>query len=112
MTRRNCLGDYTPSRGGTCPGALLPYAGRSRPTQTPEHDFMSATVPETPQRPGLKQAVTGLVPPKTAEAHLRTAWPSVTDASPGIARFGRSLMKTIVLAPIAWLFVLFPLYVK
>lgn len=72
---------------------------------------MSETPPENPQRPGLKQAVTGLVPPQTAEANLRTAWPAVTDASAGAAGFGRSLIQTKLLAPLAWL-LLAPLYFK
>ncbi len=72
---------------------------------------MSATTPKIPQRPGLKQAVTGLVPPQTAEAQIRTVWPAVTDASSGIARVGRALIKTKLLAPLAWL-ILAPLYFK
>ena len=60
---------------------------------------------------GTEQAVTGLVPPQTAEAHIRTVWPSVTDASSGIANLGRTLIKTKFLAPLAWL-ILAPLYFK
>jgi uncharacterized membrane protein YdbT with pleckstrin-like domain len=72
---------------------------------------MSATTPDTPQRPGLKQAVTGVVPPQTAEVQIRTVWPAVTDASPGLANLGRAMMKTRILAPLAW-FMLAPLYFK
>jgi hypothetical protein len=55
-----------------------------------------------------KQAVTGLVPPALDEAVIRVVWPSVA-AFPGAAALGRTLMKTIVLAPLGWL-LLAPLY--
>jgi hypothetical protein len=48
------------------------------------------------------QAIAGLVPPETAEARIREAWPSVSRV-PGVARLGRALTRTIVLAPLAWL---------
>ncbi len=72
---------------------------------------MSATTPESPQRPGLKQAITGLVPPLVAESQIRTVWPAVTDASAAGANLGRVLIKTKLLAPLGW-FVLAPLYFK
>jgi len=59
---------------------------------------------------GRKQAVTGLVPPQLAETTIRVVWPSVA-ASPAVARLGRSLMRTIILAPLAWL-MLAPFYFK
>jgi hypothetical protein len=49
-----------------------------------------------------KQAITGVVPPETAEAQIREARPSVAR-SPGLASLGRALTGTIVLAPLAWL---------
>ena len=74
---------------------------------------MSTSTPEpaAARKPATGQAVTGVVPPELAEATIRTAWPSVTEASPGIARLGRALIRTIVLAPLAWL-LLAPLYFK
>jgi uncharacterized membrane protein YdbT with pleckstrin-like domain len=74
---------------------------------------MSTSTPDpaAAQRPGLNQAVTGLVPPQVAEAHIRTAWPAVTDVSPGLAGLGAKLIRTKVLAPLAWL-LLAPLYFK
>jgi len=63
------------------------------------------------ERPGLKQPVTGVVPPQIAEARIRTTWPAVTDASPAIANVGRALTRTVVLAPLAWL-LLAPFYFK
>jgi Bacterial PH domain len=80
---------------------------------------MSTSTPESipdgeapaPRRPGLNQPITGVVPPQLAEAKIRTAWPSVTDASPAIANLGRALIRTIVLAPLAWL-LLAPFYFK
>jgi hypothetical protein len=73
---------------------------------------MSAT-PEASavHRPGLKQAVTGVVPPQTAEATIRTAWPAVTDASAPLAGLGATLTRTRILAPLAW-FLMAPLYFK
>ena len=47
------------------------------------------------------QAVTGLVPPQVAEAMIREVFPSVA-ASPAIAGLGRALMKSMILAPLAW----------
>lgn len=74
---------------------------------------MSTTtpVPSAVQRPGLNQAVSGLVPPLVAEANIRTAWPAVTDASPALAALGATLIRTKLLAPLAWL-LLAPLYFK
>jgi uncharacterized membrane protein YdbT with pleckstrin-like domain len=74
---------------------------------------MSTSTPEpsTVQRPGLNQAITVLVPPQTAEAQIRIAWPAVTDASSGIAALGATLTRTRILAPLAWL-MMAPLYFK
>jgi hypothetical protein len=55
-----------------------------------------------------RQAVTGLVPPQTAEAKIRVVWPSV-NAFPGVARVGRALIRSIILAPLGWL-LLAPVY--
>jgi uncharacterized membrane protein YdbT with pleckstrin-like domain len=63
------------------------------------------------ERPGLKQPVTGVVPPQIAEAKIRGTWPAVTDASPALANVGRALTRTVLLAPLAWL-LLAPLYFK
>jgi hypothetical protein len=49
-----------------------------------------------------RQAVTGVVPPDVAEARIREAWPSVA-AYPAIASLGKTLTRTIILAPLAWL---------
>jgi Bacterial PH domain len=56
------------------------------------------------------QAVTGLVPPQTAEAIIRVAWPAVTRSGP-VAALGKAMMRTIILAPLAWL-MLAPFYFK
>src|SRR5436309_506018 len=61
------------------------------------------------ERPGLKQPVTGVMPPQVAEANIRTIWPSVTATSPAAAALGRALTRTILLAPLAWL-LLAPVY--
>lgn len=48
------------------------------------------------------QAVTGVIPPETAEARIREVWPSVARAK-GIAALGKGLTRTIILAPLGWL---------
>jgi hypothetical protein len=59
---------------------------------------------------GRTQAVTGLVPPQLSETTIRVVWPSVAT-SPRVAGLGRSMMRTIILAPLAWL-MLAPFYFK
>src|SRR5438093_8857816 len=61
-----------------------------------------------PRRPGLNQPVTGVVPPQLAEATIRTVWPSVTAASPAAANLARPLMRSIVLAPLGWVVLIWP----
>ncbi len=48
------------------------------------------------------QAITGVIPPQTAEAKIREAWPSVAS-SKMIAGLGQKLSRTLILAPLAWL---------
>ncbi|MFL5245851.1 MAG: PH domain-containing protein [Gemmataceae bacterium] len=55
-----------------------------------------------------QQAVTGVVPPQTAEAIIREVWPSVTTSS-GIATLGEKLIRSIILAPLGWMLML-PIY--
>jgi hypothetical protein len=57
------------------------------------------------------QAVTGLTPPESDEARIRLVWPSVA-AHPAIAGLGRALTRTIVLAPLAWLIMALPYFMK
>jgi Bacterial PH domain len=59
---------------------------------------------------GRKLAVTGLLPPQRGEAMIRETWPGVEDV-PAIAGLAHTLMRTIILAPVAWL-LLAPLYFK
>jgi uncharacterized membrane protein YdbT with pleckstrin-like domain len=59
---------------------------------------------------GRKVPVTGLVPPQRGEALIRETWPGVNDV-PGVAGLAHALMRTIVLAPLAWL-LLAPCYFK
>ena len=49
-----------------------------------------------------RQAITGVVPPQTAEAKIRETWPSVASHHL-IAGLGQALTRTIVLAPLGWL---------
>jgi hypothetical protein len=49
-----------------------------------------------------KQVITGVVPPEVDEALIREVRPSVARI-PGLARLGRALTRTIVLAPLAWM---------
>jgi len=57
-----------------------------------------------------KQAITGVVPPQLDEAVIRVVWPSVATV-PAIAGLGRSLIRSIVLAPLGWL-LLAPFYFR
>jgi hypothetical protein len=57
---------------------------------------MSAVVNEVNHHP-----VTGLVPPQTSEAVIREAYPSVT-AFPAVASLGKSLILSIIGAPLGW----------
>jgi hypothetical protein len=57
------------------------------------------------------QAICGLVPPQVDEAWIRVAWPSVA-AFPGIASLGRALTRTIILAPLGWLVMALPYFIK
>jgi hypothetical protein len=59
---------------------------------------------------GRNQAVTGLVPPQRGEALIRETWPGVEDV-PAVAGLAHALMRTIILAPVAWL-LLAPCYFK
>src|SRR5207245_1512496 len=58
-----------------------------------------------------QQAVTGLVPPETDEAVIRTLWPTVAVFS-GAAALGRMMMRTIILAPLAWLMLAVPYFLR
>jgi hypothetical protein len=58
-----------------------------------------------------KQAVTGVMPPSVEEAIIRENWPSVASW-PGLASLGRALTGTIILAPLAWLLMAVPYFLK
>ena len=58
-----------------------------------------------------QQAVTGLIPPESDEAVIRTLWPTVAVYS-GAASIGRILTNTIVLAPLAWLLLAGPFFLR
>jgi hypothetical protein len=55
-----------------------------------------------------RQAVSGLVPPQECEATVREVWPSVTTF-PTAANVGKMLIRSIILAPLGWAFLL-PVY--
>jgi hypothetical protein len=57
------------------------------------------------------QAITGLTPPQVDEAWSRVTWPSVA-AYPFFATLGRQLTATIVLAPLGWLVMALPFFLK
>ena len=50
----------------------------------------------------VPQVITGVMPPQLGEARIREAFPSVAS-KPAVASLGRTLTRTIVLAPLAWL---------
>jgi hypothetical protein len=58
-----------------------------------------------------QQAITGLTPPQVDEAWSRISWPSVA-AYPFFATLGRRLTATIVLAPLGWLVMALPYFLK
>jgi hypothetical protein len=59
---------------------------------------------------GRKVAVTGVLSPQRGEALIRETWPGVEDV-PGLAGLAHTLMRTYILAPLAWVLLL-PLYFK
>src|SRR5437660_3432377 len=62
-----------------------------------------STTTDAPQ-----QAASGSTPPQTAETAIREVWPSVT-AVPAAAALGKTLIRSIILAPLGW-FLLLPIY--
>jgi uncharacterized membrane protein YdbT with pleckstrin-like domain len=50
----------------------------------------------------LIQAVAGLTSPEIAEMRIREVWPSVARM-PLVAKLGKMLTRTIILAPLGWL---------
>lgn len=58
-----------------------------------------------------KQVIAGVVPPELAEAKIREAWPSVARW-PAAASLGRKLTGTIILAPLAWIILGLPYFLK
>ncbi len=68
-------------------------------------------VPPAGNSAAPRQAVTGVMPPQLGEALIREAWPTVLEASSGLAGLARTLIKTVVLAPLGWLLLL-PLFGK
>lgn len=59
----------------------------------------------------VKQAVAGVVAPQIAEGLIRQVWPSVT-AWPALAQLAERMMRTIFLAPLAWLLLAGPYFLK
>jgi hypothetical protein len=58
-----------------------------------------------------KQAVTGVMPPQLGEALIREAWPTVVDSSAALSAVAKGLIRSVILAPAAWL-LLAPLFIK
>lgn len=52
---------------------------------------------------GLRQAVTGVVPPQIGEARIREVRPSVVAAQSALAALGKKLIQSVILAPLGWL---------
>jgi hypothetical protein len=53
----------------------------------------------TPRR----QAVTGVIPPSVGEGLIREVFPTLVGINPGLAHLARSLIRTVVLAPVGFL---------
>ncbi len=60
---------------------------------------------------GLRQAVTGIVPPQAGEARIREGFPTVVGVQSALAHLGKKLIRSIAFAPLGWL-VLLPLFLK
>jgi hypothetical protein len=58
-----------------------------------------------------RQAIAGVAPPELGETMIRQVLPSVTDA-PGLATLCEKMMRTIVLAPVAWMILALPYFKK
>ncbi len=58
-----------------------------------------------------KQAVTGVMPPQLGEALIREAWPTVVDSSATLSSVAKMLIRSVILAHVAWL-LLAPLFIK
>lgn len=58
-----------------------------------------------------QQAISGVVPPEQAEARVRERYPSVA-AFPAIASIGQRLNNTLILAPLGWLLMAAPFFLK
>lgn len=54
----------------------------------------------------LSQAVTGLTPPLLGEAKIREVWPSLIVGYPGLTSLVEYLLRSILLAPVAWIILL------
>jgi hypothetical protein len=52
---------------------------------------------------GVRQAVTGVVPPQVREALIREAFPTVAGLAAGPAALAKTLMRTLILAPLGFL---------
>jgi hypothetical protein len=59
----------------------------------------------------IRQAIAGVVPPELSEGMIRQVLPSVTDM-PGLAALCEKMMRTIVLAPLAWMLLALPYFKK
>jgi len=54
----------------------------------------------------LGQAVTGLTPPELGEAPIREVWPSLIVGYPGLTWLVEYMLRSILLAPVAWVILL------
>ncbi|MGH7173292.1 MAG: PH domain-containing protein [Gemmataceae bacterium] len=51
-----------------------------------------------------RQAVAGLMPPQLAETMIREVWPTVRNVSAAVAGLSATLMRSMFLAPLGWMF--------
>jgi hypothetical protein len=66
----------------------------------------ATTAPEAKPR-FLPQAVTGVTPPQLGEARIREVWPSLIVGYPGLTSLVEYMLRSIILAPVAWIILLF-----
>jgi hypothetical protein len=67
------------------------------------HDLSQDIAPSPNGQLVPRQAVAGLMPPQLSEAMIREVWPSIMDASAGIASLSGKLIRSVFLAPFGWM---------
>lgn len=89
--------------------SIPPTGGQITPTPSPAPSGRPAD--GQGGRPHVLPPVTGVVAPQTGEAMIREVRPTVVEGSAALATLAEGMMRTLVLAPLAWL-LLAPLWAR